>query len=320
VVFKGADYQRAFALPDGRTLWVFQDVYIRTRTGSRFVHNAGLVQDGTCFTLLHTGTFAQPGAWLFADQTQTQQHWFWPLAGDIGVDGRFHLFVAEMRENTPTYLGQTEPTSTWVVTIDPTTLQVTDRRKAVDAGAALYGWSVTSSDQYTYLYAHCHRQFGWSAFPFVSPPVYIHDLGCASRITVARVPRGQFDQPMSYWNGSSWSADPGSAVNIVPGDRFVSAGQFFFRNGAWVSVTKLGDWFGDKLLVEVASRPQGPYRTVQTIVPTERCSDCNTYAPTLLPYPDGNGNWIVGISNNSFTSLDLRVYDPTFLAIPPVSI
>ena len=33
----GADYQRAFALPDGRVLWFFQDVYFRGRNGSAVV-------------------------------------------------------------------------------------------------------------------------------------------------------------------------------------------------------------------------------------------------------------------------------------------
>ena len=64
----GADYQRAFTLPDGRVLWFFQDPFIRGRYGtSTRVHNAALVQNGTCFTLLQTGNFAVPGAYLFAD-------------------------------------------------------------------------------------------------------------------------------------------------------------------------------------------------------------------------------------------------------------
>ena len=31
----GADYQRAYPLPDGRTMWMFQDVLLRSRAGSR---------------------------------------------------------------------------------------------------------------------------------------------------------------------------------------------------------------------------------------------------------------------------------------------
>ena len=196
----GADYQRAFALADGRVLWLFQDAFIRSRNGTTFTHNAGLVQSGRCFTLLQGGTLASPAEYLFADMTQRQRHWFWPLAGDMGSDGRFHLFVAEMRENGPSYLTFTEPIATWVVTIDLNTLQVVDRRPAVNASAALYGFSVASDQQFTYLFAHCHRQFGWDAFPFVEPPVYVHDWDCADRMTVARVPLGRFDQPLAYWN------------------------------------------------------------------------------------------------------------------------
>jgi hypothetical protein len=317
--FTGADYQRQFTLPDGRILWMFQDVYVRGRGGqSKLVHNAGLVQTGACFTILQTGNFANPGAYLFADSTQFQQHWFWPLGGEVGSDGLFHVFVAEMRENGSTYLSKTEPLATWIVAIDPVSLQVVDRRKAVDSSASLYGWSVASDDTYSYLYAHCHRQFGWSAFPFVDPPVYVHDLTCSSKVEVARVPKGRFDQPLAYWNGSSWVANPSAAVSIVPGDRFVSAGQFYRRNGKWVSVTKIGDWFGDKILVETATSPQGPYTTVLSIPTPPACDDCNTYFASLVPYPDTTGRWIVGLSNNQYGDHDLSRYDPTFFTIAPV--
>jgi hypothetical protein len=230
----------------------------------------------------------------------------------------FHVFVAEMREDGSAYLTRTEPLATWIVTIDPSTLAVIDQRPAANPSNALYGWSVASSDDYTYLYAHCHRQFGWSAFPFVSPPVYVHDLTCSSRVTVGRVPKGRFDLAPNYWNGSGWVADPAAAVSIVPGDRFASASMFYRINGTWVSITKIGDWFGDRILIDVASRPQGPYTTVRTIMTPAKCERCNTYFASLLPYRASNGQWILGLSNNAFGSLDLSRYDPSFFTTPPV--
>jgi hypothetical protein len=314
----GADYQRAFPLADGRVLWLFQDAFIRGRNGATFTHNAGLVQSGRCFTLLQSGTYASPGEYLFADMTQRQHHWFWPLAGDMGSDGRFHLFVAEMRENGPSYLSFTEPIATWVVTIDVATLQVVDRRPAMDASASLYGFSVESDDTYTYLFAHCHRQFGWDAFPFVSPPVYVHDWDCADRMTVARVPLGRFDQPLAYWNGSTWGPNAAAAVNIVPGDRLVNASQMYLLNGKWVAITKVGDWFGTKIEIDVADRPQGPYRNVRTIATPAKCDGCNTYFASLLPYPGSDGSMLIGLSNNVFGPINMSRYHPTFFATPPV--
>jgi hypothetical protein len=318
--FTGSDYQRPFVLPDGRVLWLFQDAFVRGRGNrSSFVHNAGLVQNGACFTVLYSGNYATPRDYLFADQTQSESHWFWPMAGDMGADGLFHVFVAEMRERGPTYLSKTEPVATWKVAIDLATMQVVDRRPAIDSSNALYGFSVVSDDAYTYLYAHCHRQFGWDAFPFVDPPVYVHDFGCVQKMTVARVPRGRFDVPLEYWNGSTWGSNAAAAANVVPGGRFVSASQFYrTAPGKYVAITKVGDWFGDTIEIDVASAPQGPYRTVKTIAVPAGCGECNNYFATLLPYGTTAGQWIIGLSNNVFGPLDLSRYDPTFFSTPPV--
>ena len=138
-------------------------------------------------------------------------------------------------------------------------MQVVDARAAVDASAALYGWSVTSDPTYTYLYAHCHRQFGWDPFPFVNPPVYVHDFNCVQRMTVARIPRGQFDAPLQYWNGSSWGSNPTSAANVVPGGRLVDASQMYYvAPGKYVAITKVGDWFGQTIEIDVRVAATGP--------------------------------------------------------------
>jgi hypothetical protein len=321
VAFRGADYQRAFPLPDGRILWVFQDVYVRGRGATNtFVHNAALVQDNTCFTVLYDGTFASPDEYLFPDDTDRREHWFWPLAGDMGADGMFHLYVAEMRERGPTYLSKTEPVATWRVRIDPNTLQVVDGQPASDPSASLYGWSIVTDGAWSYLYAHCHRQFGWDPFPFSDPPVYVHDFGCVRDVRVARVPAGRFDQPLEYWNGSAWTSSKAAAVNIAPRGRFVSASQYYrVAPNRFVAITKVGDWFGETIEIDVASAPQGPYRTVRTIATGKRCSDCNTYFPSKLPYDAANGQWIIGLSHNRFGGTDLAYYDPTFFPIDPVS-
>lgn len=320
VAFRGADYQRAFPLPDGRILWVFQDVFVRGRGATTsFVHNAALVQQGSCFTVLYNGNFASPDEYLFPNDTDRKDRWFWPLAGDMGADGMFHLFVAEMRERGPSYLSKTEPVATWRVRIDPATLQVVDAQPAADASAALYGWSIVSDSTYSYLYAHCHKQFGWDPFPFVSPPVYVHDFDCVQDVTVARVPRGRFEQPLQYWNGASWTSNRATAANIVPTGRLVSASQFYrTAPGKYVAITKVGDWFGETIEIDVASSPQGPFRTVRTIATGRRCPDCNTYFPSKLPYDAANGEWIIGLSNNRFSTTSLTHYDPTFFTIPPV--
>src|SRR5262245_6102746 len=63
--FRGADYQRAIDLPDGRRLWTFQDAFVaRSGGGDALVHNVGVVQDGACFDLLQSGSAERPASWL----------------------------------------------------------------------------------------------------------------------------------------------------------------------------------------------------------------------------------------------------------------
>ncbi len=63
----GWDYQHVYPLGDDRYLWLFQDAFLdhsgtRTTLGtSRFIHNAAMVQDGTCFTLMHRGLGSHAG-------------------------------------------------------------------------------------------------------------------------------------------------------------------------------------------------------------------------------------------------------------------
>ena len=252
--------------------------------------------------------------------TQRHKHWFWPLSGDMGADGRFHLFVAEMRENGPTYLSFTEPIATWVG--DDRPRHHADRRpppgdRLVELRST--GSRSSPTTTYTYLFAHCHRQFGWDPFPFVDPPVYVHDWDCADRMTVARIPKGQFDQPLAYWNGSTWGTDacgggqhrarrpPGQRQPDVPRQRQVGR-----------------DHQGRRLVRQPRSRStsptdrKGPYHNVRTIATPAKCDGCNTYFASLLPYPGSDGSWLIGISNNVFGPIDMSRYHPTFFATPPI--
>ena len=113
----GADYQRAYPLPDGRVLWLFQDAFLPTSHGHQLVHNVGLLQSGECFQLLRNGSANAPTSYLFADRTDRYDHWFWPLGGEIGDDGNLHVFVAEMVEHSGGYLRHTEPIATWLATM-----------------------------------------------------------------------------------------------------------------------------------------------------------------------------------------------------------
>ena len=112
----GGDYPHAYALPDGRTLWLFQDAFVGTDgdlTGDGFAHNAALVQDGNCFALLPTSG-GRGTSWLGSWVEETLGQWFWPLDAEVGADGHLWLFLAEVRNpNGNGAATGAEPVATW---------------------------------------------------------------------------------------------------------------------------------------------------------------------------------------------------------------
>jgi len=312
----GADYQRATPIPDGRVVWTFQDAEVRLPAGgTRLVHNIGMVQDGACFRVLMGGSAADPRPWLFEADTTPFVHWFWPLGAEVGTDGFLYVFTAEMNERGPGYLSRTEPVATAVAIVDLTTFDVRTTTRPADASASLYGFSIESDSTWTYLFAQCHRQFGFDPYIYV----VAHDFGCASRVTVARVPRGQLLAPPSYWTARGWRADPAAAMPILDTSRLVNASQFLYVNHQWMVITKVGDWWGDRIVVEYSLRPVGPFSIVAEWVPPTKCvRDCNNYFASWIP-STAPGQVMFGLSNNRWDGIASGVYRPTFgsIAVPP---
>ncbi len=309
----GADYQRTTPLPGGRVLWTFQDAEVRRPDGSTvLVHNIGMVQDGTCFSVLLGGTATDPQPWLFAESTTPFVRWYWPLGAEVGVDGLLYVFAAEMYERGPGYLVRTEPTSTAVAVVDTQTWTVLRSATPANPSDALYGWSIESDDTWTYLFAQCHRQFGYDLYIYYAA----HDLSCANRVTVGRVPKGQLLAAPTYWTGRGWSADPLRAAPIIEtADRMVNASQFVLVNNSWMAITKVGDWWGDRIVIERAGRAVGPYTVVADIPARPKCAiDCNTYFASWVPSPVP-GQLMYALSNNRWDGIATEVYRPTFAAV-----
>lgn len=320
----GADYQRATALPDGRVLWTFQDAAVRTSGGAIVtVHNIAVLQQDACFSVLYRGSRANPRPYLFADQTQPLHHWYWPLDATVGSDGRVYIYVAEMVERsdeTPhAYLQHVEPLSTQVAIFDPATNSIAGQATPPNSTAALYGWSVTEDAEWTYLYAHCYRQFGYD--PYAFPPVDAFDRACAGRVTVARVPRGELWEPYQYWDGSTWQGTAGRARALggLAGAR-VNASQFRFAGNRFWVVDKEGDWWGDTVYVYVSEQPTGPFRQLAAIPQPLKCpaAECNTFfadwvPPEAVGVPSGRLVW--GLSHNRWHGEPTAQYRPTYHTI-----
>jgi hypothetical protein len=310
----GADYQRLIELPDGRSLWTFQDAFVRRPNGpDALVHNVGLVQEGTCFTLLRSGTAESPKPWIAGDLTDRFRHWFWPLGAGFDDDGTLRIFVAELRERGDRYLSGSEPVATWMATIDPVTLGVVAFAPAPDPGAGLHGWSVAADEEHTYLYGHCYRQFGHG---FLG-----HDP-CAASLTVARVAGHDLDRAPEYWDGRDWVADPAAAADVAPhtgpdGERrTVNPSQVRRFSDAWLAVTKEGDWWGSTIYLDTAPAPAGPWTTGATLAaePLGPTDTFNTYFASFGP--SSGDSIVVGVSNNRWDGRQSDAYRPTFRDVP----
>jgi hypothetical protein len=326
----GMDYAHAHALPDGRVLWVFQDVFlgnVKTLDKAKFVHNAALVQLGSCVRLLRSGSSSDPRSWLGAAQEKPKWHWFWPLGGTMGADGFFHQFVVEM--NNPNGTGAAVgavPERMWIATIRLRDLKVVRFEPAPDAGERpLYGFSVVDDEQYTYLYGNCYRQF--------TNPGYVgsHDTDCGPKTYVARVPRGSVFSAPEYWAGTGWSSDRTAAVPVMERGWAANPMQVRRFGSTFVSVTKIDDWWGNTVYIDTAAEATGPWSEAGRFSADLVCADCSNYFAQILPWGDARGRMLVSISNNTWNFADavrqplnyrprvfaVRVPDGVVLPAPP---
>jgi hypothetical protein len=309
----GADYQRAIALPDGRVFWTFQDAAIRLGPDEiTIVHNIAVIQRDRCFEILYRGSRTAPESMFFADRTVPYVRWFWPLDAAVGDDGRVYVFAAEMEERGARYLTKTVPVGTWVAVFDPTVDAVVDELRPPNSSADLYGWSITSDEQWTYLYAQCYRQFGFDAYALV--PAF--DRSCASEITVARVPLGKLFDPLRYWDGSSWSADPARAAPVIETrGRRINADQFEWTGARFVSVNKEGDWWGDRILLSESMSASGPFRVYDQIVAPIKCAECNSFFAAWVPAAATrrtDGSFVITLAHNRWDGVVSAWYRPSF--------
>jgi hypothetical protein len=313
----GADYQRSFELADGRVLWVFQDAFIDDGVGEpTLVHNAAVIQNGICFDTLVGGSPGRPESWVGADSTDPFEHWYWPLDGYQRDDGVFVLFVAEMREEGATYLDNATPVATRTVEIDPETMTAGGLDSAPNPDTQLYGFEITTDDDYLYLYAQCHRQFGFS---FVG-----HDE-CATDVYVARQPLGSPNQPLTYWTGTDWTRNSARAVNIAPTSgpdgeaRTVNPMQIERDGDRWIAVTKAGDWWGDTAYFDVAPSPEGPWTTT-AVFPVATQGDPDEVASYFISFvPSDDSGRTIAISNNRWDGERSSIYHPRFHEVDDIA-
>ena len=324
----GWDYQHVYPLGGNRYLWLFQDAFV-DHTGvvtsfdrARFVHNVALVQEGSCFRLLHRGTTAKPEPFEMGDgRSQTRTTWWWPMGGEL-VDGRVWVYWAEMLKDPydpdpPHGLGW-HPVRTYLASYDAATLERLSFELAPNSGVApIYGYAVSSDADHTYLFGNTFEQNLIREGGFWTPG---HS---ATKMWLARVPRGRLSVPPEYRTADGWSPHASDAIPIK--DRFYVENpmQPRFLDGQWVSATAVDGYWGDSIAIDVAEHPWGPWHTVRydDLLPRNGDPKMNTYHAHILPWRDGFGSLLVSVSNNARNMrrdawYSPHRYRPTFRHVP----
>jgi hypothetical protein len=314
----GGDYPHVIALPDGRLLWLFQDAFLgddASLFGDRFAHNAALVQDGACFRLLPAGggvgtSFV--GSWV----EQSLTSWIWPLDAEVGADGDLWLYLAEVQNADGTGAAKgARPIGTWRARFSLPDLQLLDMVPASDRSRSLYGYSIVSDLDWTYLFGHCYRQFGSVEYGFSAE--------CSPYAYLARVPKGRMNLAPEYWDGDGWSDRHDDAKPVLTAERSMPVSVERFGD-VYVAASKEDDWFGNDIVVRTAALPQGPWTEVARFTPELRCDTCNDYGAFVLPQLQGD-QVVISYSNNAWDMsnaiVDGSLYriDVTAIDVPGVS-
>ncbi len=314
----GGDYPHVIALPDGRLLWLFQDAFLgddASLFGDRFAHNAALVQDGPCFRLLPPGGGAGTsfvGSWV----EQSLTSWIWPLDAELGADGYLWLYLAEVQNADGTGAAKgARPIGTWRARLSLPDLQLVDMAPASDRSRSLYGYSIVSDLEWTYLFGHCYRQFGTVEYGFSEE--------CSPYAFLARVPKGRMDLAPEYWDGDGWSDRHVDARPVLTAERSMPVSVERFGD-LYVAASKENDWFGNDIVVRTAALPQGPWTEVARFTPELRCATCNDYGAFVLPHLQGD-QVVIAYSNNAWDMseavVDASLYriDLSAIDVPGVS-
>ena len=302
----GWDYQHVYPMGDNRYLWLFQDAFVdhsgtvSTLGKARFVHNAALMQTGNCFTLLHRGTPNKPEPFEVGDGSgNVRTKWYWPMGGEMGM-GQLWVYWVEMVKdpvdpNPPDGLGW-HPNRVYLAAYDQWTLTRTAWMPAQDPHVTpIYGYAVASDNVYSYLFGNTFEQNMTREGGFWKGP---HS---ATKMWLARVPRGQLYARPEYRTADGWSPNRNDAVVIS--SRFFAENpmQPRFMDGQWVAATKVDGYWGEDLVIDVANDPWGPWTPVDYFRLQPRGNDPlkNSYHAHLLPYRDKLGSVLVAVSNNA---------------------
>jgi hypothetical protein len=283
------DQSTSLRLPDGRTMWLFDDTIQGTLTKSGGVKNwrmphstIGLTERG-CASI-HTG----PSGRSVIPEARDGDY-YWPQSAVVD-GGKLYIFSMRIKPVQESFAG--------------TGMELAEMRYAhggvpsfarmhrtpatmTPETAVQWGVSTTKDAGYTYVYG---------TRKVAKPSVF------GRAMYVARVPAGQLTRLSSwrYWNGTTWATSGAKEIHPAVGGVSTSVSAHKLA-GRWVIVTKKDDFLGEHAIALSGPTPAGPF-TEHVLVRTPSNVDTGdvTYSVMAHPHlPTRSGKLLISVCRNN---------------------
>ena len=305
-----ADATYSILLPDGRTLWLFGDTFIgevdennAIVSGSRFIRNSAVIQDGEQLQTLFSGTREDPGDFIYTQHPDST--WYWPEHGEVEND-TLRIFLAKYRTDPDGSAGfQFEYVGNDIASFTYPALKFvhTEPVAASVRNGVIYGDRVLRDTSYCYIYGRRNDDPGFNI-------VYPH---------VARAPLGALmEQEWEFFTGSGWSTDPESTVrmNESPVSQQYSVSTY---RGKYILLTQ-DIWLSPRIWSYTSESPVGPWENRKLVYTTpENPEEVFTYNAYVHPQFNRDREMLVSYNvNGDFWSIfsNVELYRPRFIRVP----
>jgi len=284
------DNDVSFKLPDGRTVWFFNDSFIASANDpgnnalynfGTFVRNAMVVEDTD--GKLYARPFIDQGGQkvyfpvqdtIFNDNGSISNI-YW--VGDaLMEDGMVKVYLVELTTSD----GAVATERSYIGELSYPELELLDIKQQAD---------------------FC---YGYETFFVENDTIYLYKgtgEGFSRYMQVARTPLGNLigAQPWEYWNGTAWSGDISEVALIAEYD---PSGLIKLEDNSYAVVNL--PIMGDEIDVAFAPAPEGPWTAKQKVYSIPHDSAYWWYMPNIhcqLP----NGKYSISYSTNSYYDLFL---------------
>ena len=307
-----ADGAHSIPLPDGRTMWTFNDTIQGEPDargaflpGWRMITNSVVIQDEGCLAPV-----LGPGG---ADSIPAQSNGdrFWPTNG-IAVGDRVYLHAHRIRYVDQALFPFDVVGSDLAVFEIPVPGGIPVFREIIRTPSSRWGepgadvaWGVAMWSDGTDLYLYGIRG---------------REAGFGNELHVARVAIDQIDDPSAwrYRTADGWSADPSASVQRIADGTYLEGMSVGPYGAGVVVVSKEDGFFGDEVHAWTAPAPDGPF-TRQAALTLPALNTDRYWYYTANHHPQirlASGRTLASISRNTGDLRDVlaeaTLYKPQF--------